>query len=187
MANVNPGYAIPSYGKTACGMLQTSQITHFGIVVKADSNDDPAITFYEKVLKLLRARDCRDPCEYNPGEAASEIWEFKPGQKNYNVDLDDARSSTDYRFARSGRLKIVRVPTDDVRLRIQQSSLPRVRAPAYAPLLLLQPLRSHTDSALRVPGPWACGLSHAPQPGSGQGRAAIHVLHMYMYIYITCI
>ena len=100
------GYEIPSYGTTTLCLLRTSQVTHFGLIVEADSNDDPEIQFYESALGLLRARDCREPCLYKAGDdAATAMWEFLPGTTgNYNIDFDDRRSSTDWKLARSGRL-----------------------------------------------------------------------------------
>ena len=107
-------YAIPTYGTTAPqSAFKTSQTTHFGIIVESDSNDAPEIRFYEQALGLLRARDCRDATTYKPGghDAATNIWEFPADATgNYNIDMDDPRSSTDWTQARSGRLKIARYP-----------------------------------------------------------------------------
>lgn len=105
-------YSIPTYGKTAPkSPFKTSQTTHFGIIVEADSNDAPEINFYEQALGLMRARDCRDATTYKPGgkDAATNIWDFPPDATgNYNIDFDDPRSSKDWKQARSGRLKIAR-------------------------------------------------------------------------------
>ena len=109
------GYEIPTYGTTASdATLRTSQVTHFGLIVEADSNDDPTINFYGEALGLLRARDCREATSYKPGrDAATAIWGFTPGATgNYNIDFDDPRSSTDWKKARSGRLKLARYPKE---------------------------------------------------------------------------
>lgn len=109
-------YTIPTYGTTdPDSPFKASQITHFGLVVQAASNDAPEISFYEDALGLIRARDCREVTTFKPGgnDAATNIWEFPPDATgNYNVDFDDPRSSKDWKKARSGRLKIARYDPD---------------------------------------------------------------------------
>jgi len=106
------GYTVPEYGKVAdSSMLRTSQATHFGLVVQAESNE-AVIAFYSGVLGLLKAREDKDdePTTYQGSEdAATVIWGLRPGERHWCIDFDDPRSSAeDYRLARSGRLKIAR-------------------------------------------------------------------------------
>jgi hypothetical protein len=102
-------YSLPEYGQIhPASLFQTSQITHVGMVIQADSGD--VLDFYEQVLGLLRARDgIRDSYESNP--AARPIFDLQLGDTYITTDFDDPRSSaTDIQVMRSGRLKIICFP-----------------------------------------------------------------------------
>ncbi|MDS3861422.1 VOC family protein [Thermosynechococcaceae cyanobacterium BACA0444] len=102
-------YELPHYGTVnPHSLLQTSQITHVGLVIQGDSGE--VLNFYDQVLGLLRARDgLVDHYEDNP--AARPILALGPGDYYYTTDFDDPRSNiTELRQVRSGRLKVIRFP-----------------------------------------------------------------------------
>lgn len=102
-------YELPNYGTVnPQALLQTSQITHVGLVIQADSAE--VLNFYDQVLGLLRARDSLVD-HYDDNPAARPILDLGPGDYYYTTDFDDPRSSlTDFSQVRSGRLKVIRFP-----------------------------------------------------------------------------
>ena len=144
-------YTIPTYGKTApTSPFKTSQTTHFGIIVEAESNDAPEIVFYEQALGLIRARDCREATTYKPGgrDAATNIWDFPPDATgNYNIDFDDPRSSTDWKQAH-GRRKIARYSRERPPLDVCEDGWAATRPGALG--LSLHTYRTPSPEALRA-------------------------------------
>jgi uncharacterized glyoxalase superfamily protein PhnB len=112
------GYSLPFYGRIdSTSHLKASQVTHFGMIVRA--NDKAALAFYDSVLGLLRVRDDL-VSTYEESKASRIIFDLKPGERYFTTDFDEPRSSvTDLQAARSGRLKIIRfdqsAPMEDVR------------------------------------------------------------------------
>ena len=103
-------YKIPRYGNVNLDShFETSQVTHFGLVIQDDSKK--TMDFYEKGLGLMLVRDgSSSPVVYDPKSASSIIWGLEPGEMNDHRDYDDYRSSKEFMKARSGRLKIIRFP-----------------------------------------------------------------------------
>ncbi len=102
-------YQLPDYGSVnPHSLLQTSQITHVGLVIQGDRAE--VLNFYDQVLGLLRVRDgLVDRFEDNP--AARPILDLGPGDYYYTTDFDDPRSSlTELGKVRSGRLKVIQFP-----------------------------------------------------------------------------
>jgi uncharacterized glyoxalase superfamily protein PhnB len=112
------GYSLPFYGRIdSTSHLKASQVTHFGMIVRA--NDKGALRFYDEVLGLLRVRDDL-LSTYEESKASRIIFDLKPGERYFTTDFDEPRSSvTELQAARSGRLKIIRfdqaAPMEDVR------------------------------------------------------------------------
>lgn len=100
------GYTVPNYGKVdPASRFKTSQITHVGLVVQGENG---MIDFYEEVLGLLRVRDAGET-SFEKVEGGANVFELEPGERYLCTDFDDPRSSaSDYKKARSGRLKIIR-------------------------------------------------------------------------------
>ena len=112
------GYSLPFYGRVdSTSHFKASQITHFGMIVRAD--DKIALSFYDGVLGLLRVRDDL-VSKYAEAKASRLIFDLQVGESYYTTDFDEPRSSvTDLQAARSGRLKIIRfdknAPMEDAR------------------------------------------------------------------------
>ena len=112
------GYSIPFYGRIdSTSHFKASQVTHFGMIVRAD--DKVALKFYDEVLGLLRVRDDL-VSKYAEAKASRLIFDLVVGESYYTTDFDEPRSSvTDLQAARSGRLKIIRfdknAPMEDAR------------------------------------------------------------------------
>ncbi|ARV58207.1 bleomycin resistance protein [Nostocales cyanobacterium HT-58-2] len=105
------GYTLPHYGNVnQSSALKTSQFTHMGMVIQDDTKE--TLKFYDEVLDLLRVRDDVET-SYESSLAGREIFDLQPGEKFYVTAFDDPRSSqTNLNDARSGRLYIVRFPSD---------------------------------------------------------------------------
>ena len=103
-------YQIEHYGQVnPDSLLQCSQITHFGLLFKSD--DPTLVSFYQDTLGLLFIREAEDT--YETSRAGRAIFDLQPGDRYVYTDFDDPRShATDYRQARSGRLKILRWDAD---------------------------------------------------------------------------
>lgn len=99
------GYSSPLYGQIDphC-LLQTSQHTHFGLMIASD--DAQIFDFYEQVLGLQRMFDEQTP--YENTRASRQIFGLEPGEGFHMVDFDDPRSGTALAERRSGKLKCVR-------------------------------------------------------------------------------
>ena len=112
------GYSLPYYGRIdSSSHFKASQVTHFGMIVRAD--DKEALKFYDEVLGLLRVRDDL-VSRYAEAKASRLIFDLNVGESYYTTDFDEPRSSvTDLQAARSGRLKIIRfdknAPMEDAR------------------------------------------------------------------------
>ncbi|MBM4233208.1 MAG: VOC family protein [Gammaproteobacteria bacterium] len=99
------GYQSPLYGQIdPSSLLQTSQHTHFGLII---ADDDPQLLdFYDDVLGLKRMLD-----EYTPYENATgsrRIFGLEPDEGFHMVDFDDPSSGHALAERRSGKLKCVR-------------------------------------------------------------------------------
>lgn len=112
------GYSLPFYGRIdSASHFKASQVTHFGMIVRAD--DKVALSFYDTVLGLLRVRDDL-VSKYAEAKASRLIFDLQVGESYYTTDFDEPRSSVgDLQAARSGRLKIIRfdknAPMEDAR------------------------------------------------------------------------
>jgi catechol 2,3-dioxygenase-like lactoylglutathione lyase family enzyme len=101
------GYDNALYGKVAeDSLMRTSQITHFGMVIRGD--DHGVLDFYDRVLGLKRTADTHVPYEQTVGSRL--IFDIPPGEPHWLVDFDDPRSGETLQDRRSGRLKILRFP-----------------------------------------------------------------------------
>ncbi len=103
------GYSVPNYGQiNPDSALQSSQVTHMGMVVQDDSQE--TLRFYDEVLGLLRVQDALEST-YETSTGGKYIFEMQPQERFWVTAFDDPRSSkTDWQAARSGRLYIVRFP-----------------------------------------------------------------------------
>ncbi|MGB3292664.1 MAG: VOC family protein [Phormidesmis sp.] len=102
------GYSVPNYGQiNPASALQSSQVTHMGMIVQDDSQE--SLRFYDEVLGLLRVQDALEST-YETSTGGKYIFEMQPGEKFWVTAFDDPRSSEDWQAARSGRLYIVRFP-----------------------------------------------------------------------------
>ncbi len=102
-------YTVRNYGDIdRSSPLQTSQVTHMGMVIQNDSKE--TLCFYEEVLGLLRTQDDVEST-YEGSQAARQIFNLQPGEKFWVTSFDDPRSSkSDWQLARSGRMYIIRFP-----------------------------------------------------------------------------
>ena len=99
------GYQSPLYGQIdPSSLLQTSQHTHFGLMI---ADDDPQVfDFYDGVLGLKRMLDERTPYENATG--SRRIFGLEPDEGFHMVDFDDPSSGHALAERRSGKLKCVR-------------------------------------------------------------------------------
>ncbi|MBM4212516.1 MAG: VOC family protein [Gammaproteobacteria bacterium] len=99
------GYQSPLYGQIdPSSLLQTSQHTHFGLMI---ADDDPQVfDFYDSVLGLKRMLDGRTPYENATG--SRRIFGLEPDEGFHMVDFDDPSSGHALAERRSGKLKCVR-------------------------------------------------------------------------------
>ncbi len=101
------GYQNALYGHVAeDSLMRSSQITHFGMVIRSD--DHGVLDFYDQVLGLKRTADHHVPYEQTVGSRA--IFDIPEGEPHWLVDFDDPRSGDGPDTRRSGRLKILRFP-----------------------------------------------------------------------------
>lgn len=115
------GYDNALYGKVNdASLMRTSQITHFGMVIRHDEH--AVLDFYDKVLGLKRTADDHVPYEMTVGSRA--IFDIPEGEPHWLVDFDDPRSGDTPANRRSGRLKILRFP--------EKAAMPDLRASARA-------------------------------------------------------
>ncbi len=99
------GYSSPLYGQVdPNSLLQTSQHTHFGLMIASD--DAQLLDFYEQVLGLRRMFDEHTP--YEDTRASRQIFGLEPGEGFHMVDFDDPHSGHSLAERRSGKLKCVR-------------------------------------------------------------------------------
>jgi len=98
------GYQSPLYGQIdPASLLQTSQHTHFGLMI---ADDDPQVLdFYDGVLGLKRMLDEHTPYENATG--SRRIFGLEPGEGFHMVDFDDPSSGHALAERRSGKLKCV--------------------------------------------------------------------------------
>lgn len=103
------GYESPLYGQVdPTSLLQTSQHTHFGLMI---ADDDPQVLdFYDEVLGLNRMLDEQTPYENATG--SRRIFGLEPGEGFHMVDFDDPASGPALTERRSGKLKCVRFAAD---------------------------------------------------------------------------
>lgn len=116
-------YELPQYGKISpASHFRTSQVTHFGIVYRADGKE--ALDFYDGTLGLLRVHD--DVTHTYEGSRGSRlIFDLNPKESYHVTDFDDPRSSaTDLLAARSGRLKVLRFPEASAMPDLRRASRP---------------------------------------------------------------
>ncbi|MBM4198448.1 MAG: VOC family protein [Gammaproteobacteria bacterium] len=99
------GYQSLLYGQIdPSSLLQTSQHTHFGLMI---ADDDPQVfDFYDGVLGLKRMLDERTPYENATG--SRRIFGLEPDEGFHMVDFDDPSSGHALAERRSGKLKCVR-------------------------------------------------------------------------------
>ena len=113
------GYSSPLYGQIdPHSLLQTSQHTHFGLMIAND--DAQVLDFYETVLGLKRMLDEHTPYENTSGSRL--IFGLEPGEGFHMVDFDDPRSGAALAERRSGKLKCVRFARDANIANLQERS-----------------------------------------------------------------
>lgn len=101
------GYDSPLLGTFADdSLLRTTQIVQGCMLVRSD--DPNVFGFYERVLGLWRSFDHAVP--YEEAQASREVFELRPGETHWNVDLDEPASKPTLEGRRSGRLKCFRFP-----------------------------------------------------------------------------
>jgi len=102
-------YEKPGYGTIdANSFLKTSQFTHFGTMIRADS--DAILDFYERSLGLMRQKEyVMEGGAAHCVLGAGEIFALEEDQVYYVTDFDDPRSSLEIAQHRSGRLKFIRL------------------------------------------------------------------------------
>ena len=100
------GYDLPFYGRVKDeSFFQTSQITHFGMIIK----DDPiSFEFYDNVLGMKRVRDEQVTTSTFEQMSSRIMFDLQPNETYGTVDFDDPRSQNQMAQMRSGRLKIIR-------------------------------------------------------------------------------
>ncbi|MEZ5514478.1 MAG: hypothetical protein R3F58_11470 [Steroidobacteraceae bacterium] len=105
------GYDSPLYGTIdPDSMFQTSQHTHFGLMIATD--DHSVFDFYDRTLGLKRWMDA--PTEYAKSRGGRAVYALPPGEGFHIVDFDDPRSGHSRDSRRSGKLKCIRLPGNAV-------------------------------------------------------------------------
>ena len=105
------GYTLPLYGKVnESSFFKTSQITHFGMVI---DDDIEHLRFYDNVLGLLRGIDQKPGTSTYEDPSARAMFSLEANESYATTDFDDPHSSPiDPQKVRSGRLKIIRFPSE---------------------------------------------------------------------------
>lgn len=104
-------YEKPTYGVIdESSFLKTSQFTHHGIMIRADSAED--LHFYDEVLGLLKQKEHTLGGKPTCSSGNKETFALSDDEVYHIHDFDDPRSSLEVSGHRSGRLKIVRMATE---------------------------------------------------------------------------
>lgn len=101
-------YEKPTYGRIdESSFLKTSQMTHHGILIRAD--DSKALDFYDQCLGLLKQKEHSLGGKPTCSSGNKLTFDLSDDEVYHIHDYDDPRSSLDIAGHLSGRLKIVRM------------------------------------------------------------------------------